>query len=448
MSTHSRKPELNFTPYPEQADVLQSDARFRVIAAGRRSGKTMMAAVETVLRAVNGPTDWHGYWVGAEHRHADTAYTLVDKALPEALVARRNQSPPRTIELVEEIGGTIEFHTAGGGALVSIGLDWAVCDEAGKNFPERAWTEELRPALSDRQGAAMFISTPGGRDWFFRRFQRGQDEDYPDWASWRWSTYRNPHVPDGEIDDAKGELPERIFNQEYEAQFLDETGGVFSDLDERVFTGTYDLPLAPEDAEGPYATGVDFARHQDHRVIITLDATGRVCYYDRAQGEAWPQIQREVEAVAADYPGVVAVDASRDNKIVADLEAAGVNVEPVKFSATRKRELIENLMAAIENGEVTAPEIPQLRTEMEVFEYDVTRAGNVRYNAPEGFHDDTVDALALAVDVRSMAQRQSAAVTARAGGGEDYGDSDGEAIREALDHVRAQHEYTSQYGKR
>lgn len=445
--TSTRKPKLEFTPYAEQAEVLQSDARFRVVAAGRRSGKTIMAAVETVRRAVNGPQDWHGYWVGAEHRHADTAYTLVDKALPDALVKRRNQSPPRTIELVDEVGGTIEFHTAGGGALVSIGLDWAVCDEAGKSFPERSWTEELRPALSDRQGSAMFISTPGGRGWFYRRYERGQSEDYPEWKSWRWPTYRNPHVEDSEIDSAREELPQRIFEQEYLAEFVDETGGVFSGLDDHLFTSNYELPLDPDDAEPPFASGVDLARHEDYRVIVTIDSAGRIVYFDREQGEAWPHIQREVENVHGEYPGVVAIDASRDNKLVADLEASGIPIEPVKFSAQRKTELVENLMAAIENDEITAPEITQLRTELEVFEYDVTRAGNIRYEAPEGFHDDTVDALALAVDARTEAARQNVASTIRAGGGEEYGDSDGEAIREAVDHIQQQYHDTGSYGK-
>jgi hypothetical protein len=191
--------------------------------------------------------------------------------------------------------------------------------------------------------------------------------------------------------------------------------------------------------EPPYATGVDFARHQDFRVILTLDAGGNIVYYDRDQHETWPQIHREVLTVADEYPGVVAVDASRDNKIVADLEGDGVNVEPIKFSAKRKRELIENLIAAVEAGEVTSPEIETLRTEMSVFEFDVTRGGNVRYDAPEGFHDDTIDALAMAVDVMDDARRTNVATTARKGGGEDYGDSDGDAIAEAVNQYQQQY---------
>lgn len=384
-----RKIDLEFAPYPEQRRVLDSDTRFRVVAAGRRSGKTLMAAFETVRRAVRGNSDWRGYWVGAEYSHCQTAFEVVDKVVPDAIVERRKHSPPREIEFYN--GAALEFHTASGGALVSMGLDWAVADEAAKDFPERSWTQELRPALSDREGSAMFISTPDGRGWFYDRFEYGRDESRDDWQSWRWSTYQNPHVDDAEIDAARGTMPERIFRQEYKAEFLDESGGVFSDLGERLFTLDGDVDPTP-----PFAHGWDFARHEDYLVGLVLDAYGRVVDFHRSQGDAWPQIQSLIERKATEFDGVVALDASRDNKIVADLHDAGLAVKPVKFSPKRKRELIEDLIARIESGELSAPDIPQLRHELSIFEYDVTPSGTVRYNAPEGFHDDCVDALALA----------------------------------------------------
>jgi phage FluMu gp28-like protein len=281
-----------------------------------------------------------------------------------------------------------------------------VCDEAAKNFSEHVWTGELRPTLSDRDGDAMFISTPDGKDWVFRSYQRGQDETADSWASWQWPTYANPHVDNSEVDAAREELPERIFRQEYLAEFVDESGGVFENLEERLFTADYDLETY--DGTEPYAAGWDFARHEDYFVGIVLDADGDVVHYHRSQGDAWPQIQRTIERVVDEYPGPVALDASRDNKVVADLSdtLGRGRVDPVTFSPKRKRELIEDLIATVEAGELTAPDIPQLRHELEVFEYDVTPSGTVRYDAPEGFHDDSVDALALAVTARASKQDQ------------------------------------------
>lgn len=393
------QPRLAFDPYPEQREVLDSDARFRVVAAGRRSGKTMLAAVESVRRALRGGDGWHGYWVGAEHHHAETAFTLFDKALPNELTETRKRSPPRTIEFTS--GAVQEFHTAGGGDLVSIGLDWVVCDEAGKDFPERTWTQELRPALSDRDGDAMFISTPDGKDWFHDWFQRGQSDDHSDVKSWRWATYANPHVPDSEVEAAEGELPQRIFEQEYLARFRDDTGGVF---DTDAATLEYTLPddATPHwAATPPFRMAADLARSEDYLAIVTLDTYGNVAHLTRERDLSWPTIQRRIETVAAAHGHPrVAIDATRDNKLVADLEASGLDVEPVKFSSRRKQDLVENLAAGIEHGEVTVPEGSILTAELSVFEFETTRAGNVRYSAPEGHHDDTVDALAMAYDLR------------------------------------------------
>jgi hypothetical protein len=129
------------------------------------------------------------------------------------------------------------------------------------------------------------------------------------------------------------------------------------------------------------------------------------------------------------YPGVVVMDASRKNKVVADVEASGYRVEPVTFGGGTKRELIEDLIATVESGELVAPDIDQLRHEMEIMEYSVTRASNVRYEAPEGFHDDTIDALALAVDGMGKA---AGAATATASVGTDDEDRSGEGIMDAI----------------
>jgi len=414
--------ELAFDPYAEQREVLGSDARFRVVAAGRRSGKTLMAAAETVRRALESDGNWKGYWVGAEHRHADTGFSIIDNAVPESAVARRKMSPPRTIEFYN--GATVEFHSSGGGALVSVGLDWAVCDEAGKDFPERSWTQELRPALSDRQGDAMFISTPDGKDWFHDIFQRGQSDDYDDVESWRWSTYENPHVPDEEVDDARAGIPDRIFEQEYLAKFVDDTGGVFAVSEA---TDEYD----PDAVAGPYRCGVDLARSEDYLAIVVLGGDGRVAHLTRERDLSWPQIQRKVERVHGQYECPVAIDATRDNKLVSDLETAGVDIRPVTFSAQKKQSLVENLAAGIESGEVTVPAETMLETELSVFEYETTRAGNIRYGAPDGHHDDTVDALAMAYDLPAGG---GGVATARAefGAAESLTASDGETFGDIL----------------
>ena len=382
--------DLEWTPHPGQREVLDSEARFRIVGCGRRWGKTEACGHEAFRRL--GVPDKLVWWTAPTYDIADIGFEMVLDIIPEALQADVKRTKPKAIELVN--GSKISFRSADReDSLRGEGIDLLILDEAAM-IADRAWQKELRPTLSDTLGDMVAISTPKGRNWFFEWFERGQSDDHPDVESWQSSTYDNPHIPDSEIDSARNEVPERVFEQEYLAEFKEESGGVFTDLDERLFTGDYALDKTRGDS--PYAHGWDLARHQDYLVGIVVDASGRVVHFERSQNDAWPQIQQRIEKAAAEYPGIVAIDASRDNKIVADLVDVGVNIEPVKFSPQRKRELIENLITRIENSELTAPDIAQLRHELSVFEYDVTRGGTVRYDAPEGFHDDTVDALALA----------------------------------------------------
>lgn len=393
-----------------QAEILDSDARFRLVACGRRYGKTVTCAKETRDDLLENNQEWLTWWAAPTYQQAEIGMRTLLEELPEDFVADVNRSKLR----VESVTGAVcEFKSADQpDNLRGEGVDKLIVDEA-PEVSQYAYENALRPTLTDSEHSRMIaIGTPKGRGWFYRLWQRGQSDDWPDYESFRAPTSDNPFINLDDIEEAEETLPERVFRQEYLAEFIDESGGVYEDLDARLFTAEYDLSEFEGDA--PYTTGVDLARHQDWRVIVTLDANGNIVHFDRARGEAWPQIQRAVEQTAQQYPGTVAIDASRDNKIVSDLADAGLQVEPVSFSPKRKRELVENLAARIENGELSAPDCPdleQLRHELEIFEYDVTKAGNVRYNAPEGFHDDCVDALALAAD----AQRSTMTVTRRSG---------------------------------
>lgn len=408
-------PAPQYTVHEKQRSVLESDARYRVLCWGRRAGKNITGSMDTIEYARNpsasqwgSDTDATVWWVGPTYDQAnDHGFENIVAALPNAwLASEPKRTKPRRIELIN--GVTIDFRTFDRPeSLQGAGVDRMVIDEAAY-MPRTLWDNDLEPMLMDNSGSVVFISKPKGRGLFYEMFQKGQSEDYPNHESFHATSADNPFI-DGDPMEKRGEKPEHVFKQEYLAEFVDESGGVFKDLDERLFDGDYTLegefrtdPVVgtlagdPSAFTQPFSAGVDFARHEDFRVTAVLDATGRIAYYSRRQNEAWPHIQDDIERVAAKYPGVVPVDASRDNKIVADLEAAGVNVVPIKFSKSKKPELIEDLVTRVENGELSAPEIGPLRTELQMLEYEVTPSGYTRYHAAEGFHDDSVDALALA----------------------------------------------------
>lgn len=393
-------------PHEGQRSVRESDSRFRIVACGRRWGKTELAAHELFEEAFENPGTLC-WWVAPDYRLADIGYEKIKSLVPEGFIKENGikRSKPKHIHLKND--SKIEFRSAGKeDGLIGEGVQSLVIDEASM-VSSHAWKKELRPTLSDTMGNMLAISTPKGQNWFHDYYHRGQSEEkkHQDVESWQAPTYENPHVPDSEVDAARDELPERIFEQEYLARFVDDSGGVFENLHENIVE-EYDWKTTR--GEGPYYIGVDFARHEDWTVIIVLDAEGRLVHYWRQQHCGWTTIQTRIEDAYAEYEGRVFVDGSRDNKIVTDLESAGVPVTPIKFTSQRKTQMVENLVLAVEKGELTIPDIPQIISEMQMFEYSVTRAGNVRYHAPEedGFHDDCVDGLALANWARSGAGRK------------------------------------------
>lgn len=400
-------------PHPLQARILRDPTRFRVVAAGRRFGKTEMANHETSEYAisVSGATVW---WVAPRYEDAnELGYDNIKNIIPDSLIEDTKKTFPRRIYLTN--GTEISFRSADReDSLRGRGIDYAVVDEAG-NIPNHSWYDELRPAFTDTLGHCLIIGTPKGRNWFHDVYVRGQDDgDYPDYNAWHATTYDNPHVPDAEVEEQRNSMPERAFKQEYLAEFLDDAGGVFRDVRANIATDPSGDPLHPDDYfdsppvafEGPYQIGVDLARTQNYAVTIAVDARGQVAAFERETDVSWTKIQQTIEAVASRCtPHTAYVDASRDNKIVQDLMDAGVRVEPVKFSNQKKRDMVETLATRLEQGDLTYPEIPALINELQVFEYEATPSGNVRYHAPDGHHDDCVDAFMLAAQEKREGTR-------------------------------------------
>ncbi|PSQ57422.1 hypothetical protein BRD22_02560, partial [Halobacteriales archaeon SW_8_68_21] len=206
------------------------------------------------------------------------------------------------------------------------------------------------------------------------------------------TSFDNPFIPDSEIEQQRETMPDRVFRQEYLAEFQEDSGEVFPEIP----TEGYDL--GSRRGQAPYRIGVDYARHHDWTVITVLDSEGYVVELERVQQTSWHAIQKLIENTYERYnPATVQVDATRDNKITEDLNAAGIPVEPVKFTTAAKAEMVEDTAAMMESGEITIPtEAGTLRSELSAFEYSVTSHGNVTYHAPDDRHDDHVDSLCLA----------------------------------------------------
>jgi len=243
-------------------------------------------------------------------------------------------------------------------------------------------------------GRALFVSTPKGRNWFFELYGRGLDDNFPDYESFKFPTVSNPYIDPAEVEEARRTLPADAFRQEYEAEFLEDSAGVFRGILNCV-KGDFGEPKPGH----RYAIGWDIAKHTDFSVIFVIDIdTKHIVAYDRFnQIDYSLQIER-LDRIAKKYNAKVLMDSTGvGDPVLEQVKRKGIQVEGYSFNNTTKQQLIEALAVAIENEEISYPKIDTLIHELQLYEYEITRAGNVRYNAPQGYHDDTVIALGLAL---------------------------------------------------
>lgn len=376
-------------PHVNQQAVLESPARYKVMACGRRWGKTTLGEIWVADPALHGmPCAWF----------APTYKMLADvwrdlKTMYAPVIKEKSETEHR-LEMIT--GGVIDMWSldnpdAGRGRKYKR----AFIDEGGF-VPklEEAWTQSIRPTLTDMLGEAMFGGTPKGRNYFWRLHCVGVDAEQPDWQSWQMPTTANPYMDPAEVEAARQQLPERAYKQEYLAEFIEDSGGVFRGVYEVVDVGRSE-PEPP--GAGCYTMGVDLARVEDFTVISVLDQNNRQIYFERFNQVSWELQIARIVAVGKRYNALVYVDSTGvGDPIFEQLRKAGLNVRGYQFTSASKERLIDNLSIAIEHQRLRLMDVPEQTNELLAYEYEVTASGNVRMNAPQGMHDDTVIALALA----------------------------------------------------
>lgn len=375
--------------HANQRRVADSPARFQVMACGRRWGKTRLGALMCVVVALRGLRAW---WVAPTYRTANVGWRQL-KRLVQPIPGRDQNETIRQIALPG--GGTVEVRSADDpDSLRGEGLDYVVMDECAF-IKEPAWSEALRPALSDRQGRAMFISTPKGQNWFWRLWLRGQDGG--EWASWRFPTSDNPFIEPSEIEAARQLLPDLTFRQEYLAEFLEGEGVVFRNIDANLTAAA----TTPEAHRGhKIVAGVDWGKQADCTAIsvVCADCKAEVAHDRFNQIDYHVQYQR-LESLC-DRWGVAQVMAESNAMGEPNIEAlqrAGLPVVPFQTTASTKPPLIESLALAFEQQECAWLPDPVWKSELEAYEMTINQYTNrPRYGAPAGLHDDTVIARALA----------------------------------------------------
>jgi len=202
--------ELNVSLLPWQQTVFEDETRFKVIAAGRRTGKSRLAAWMLIIRALQ-TEKGHVFYVAPTQGQARDIMWQVLLEIGNPVIASSHVNNLQ-IKLVN--GATIALKGADRPETMrGVSLKFLVMDEYADMKPE-VWEQILRPALADQKGDALFIGTPMGRNHFYDLYTYACLGEDPTFAGYHFTSYDNPLLDPEEIEAAKNSMSAFSFRQE------------------------------------------------------------------------------------------------------------------------------------------------------------------------------------------------------------------------------------------
>ena len=377
-----------------QQNVADSEARWKILCAGRRFGKTRLGVQLCIETALAGGRAW---WVAPTFAIARVGW----RALEAAALSFPKEIEPKisiaNMEVTFPNGGFIACKSADNPQrLRGEGLDFIVIDEAAFVKPE-VWQEVLRPTLTERKGGALFISTPLGiGNWFYDLWEQADGKD--DWDRFHFSTVDNPSIDPEEVESAKEEVGSIVFAQEYMAEFIEAGQGLFkqewfSYFDEMP-DGNYvggGMNLNPRDMRhfGTLDVAVTTESTSDYTVITSCaEANGKIYVEDvvRRKLES-PDIIQEAKRIASqnNWTHICIENQGLSKPFIQEAGRSGLKVREISAVKDKITKSLP-LSARMESGDILfrkdAPWLADLERELLTF--------------PVGKNDDMVDALGLA----------------------------------------------------
>jgi hypothetical protein len=242
---------LNFKLLEWQKRVFNDPARFKVVAAGRRCGKSRLSAIKLLIEGLNCPAGSAVMYVAPTLGMARTIMWDLLQDLGRPVI---KSSHLNNLEITLVNGRKILLRGADNpDSLRGVSLTFVVLDECAF-IKEDTWQKILRAALSDQKGRALFISTPSGRNWFYETFKLGKDGADEEWKSWHFTTADNETIDPKEIEAAKRTLSSFAFKQEYLSSFDTSGSDIFKE---------HWIKKGPEPKDGSYIIAIDLAGFED-----------------------------------------------------------------------------------------------------------------------------------------------------------------------------------------
>jgi len=384
--------KIKWHPHEKQKLILASKAEDIVINAGRRFGKSAVSAYLALKELLK---DNKRIWIASpsydlSKRPFDYLVRWIGTGFPSAVNCISLRPTPK---ITMPWGSYVECKSAENPTgFLGEEVDLLIIEEAAK-FKQDIYENYLFPVTSSRMARTIYISTPFGKNWFYRKHLEVKKD--PNGEYFHFESRDNPYFPKEAWEKAKEKLSQDAFNQNYRAIFLDDTATVFRGI--REIVGDC---LGGYEPDHMYIVAADIAKHNDWTVITVVDRFNpKVRYWERFQKRDYPYIKERIVSAARNYrTRDIIIDSTGIGDAISDwIRRDGFNVTDFKFSNTSKAQLVEKLRIFIENKSIIIPDIEEILDEFESYTQEITATGKVRYTAPTGMYDDCVDSLGLAV---------------------------------------------------
>lgn len=368
---------------------------FLTVCTGRQAGKSIMAQNQAIFWALNkGKTKV--MWISPSSSQYQKSYKEMLKALDGSGAIISNKGSMSDTEIIFSNGSSILFRSgAQKDSLRGFSNDYLIIDECAF-IPEEVIIEILLPTLNVRGKKCLMLSTPKGKNVFWKYYMLGLSDD-ENYESFHFTSADNPLSNPDIIASARLNMPEALFAQEYLGEFIDSTA-IFDNIDE---LATFNMIDEPKIADR-YWIGVDIALRNDFSVVSIINQRSEVVKYYRWRMISAPKLKENlVEVFKLWNPEKIYIESNNQGlPIIQDLVITHKvqNIEGFNTSSISKPMIIHNLISAFSSKKITIPNDKIYKDELECFTMTMNSNGNAKFEAPPGKNDDCVMSLCIAWD--------------------------------------------------
>lgn len=252
----------------------------------------------------------------------------------------------------------------------------------------------ISPILLENGGWAIFIMTPRGTNHAWDLMTTIKDD--PSWFVQVLTVDDTKALTKEQLDQARKEMPQDLFKQEYYCTFLDNGLGFFRRVDEN----TYKVEEYHPKELAMYQIGVDLAKYNDFTVISPFNLNDFHLQKQDAFNQMDYNLQKaRIENAYLRYNrGRIVIDSTGVGEpVFDDLNSRGMNIIPFRFNRTSRTDLLKNLQILLEQDKIKIPNDEVLTNELKSMTYELNENGGTKITVPDGKHDDRIMSLALAV---------------------------------------------------